>query len=195
MTNLVMPSLVYFVAACLAPFIPHARLRAVLLLAVPVLAAATFFSAGYGTSRIVTLFDTQLKIFRIDALSYVFALVFSLAAFLSLLYAAHIRDRVEQVATLVYAGAAIAAVFAGDLVTLFVFWEGTAIASVFLIWSRRTEGAYFTGMRYITAQIASGLLLLIGIVLFYRDTGSVAFDRMTLDSMATWVVGGRLILP
>ncbi|MDO8287624.1 MAG: Na(+)/H(+) antiporter subunit D [Parvibaculum sp.] len=188
MTNLVMPSLVYFAAACLAPLIPHARLRAVLLLGVPVLAAATFFSATYGTSHILPLFDTHLKIFRLDALSYVFALVFSLAAFLSLLYAAHIRDRLEQVSTLIYAGSAIGAVFAGDLVTLFVFWEGTAIASVFLIWSRRTEGSYATGLRYITAQIASGLLLLIGIVLFYHDTGSVAFERMTLDSTATWCI-------
>ena len=38
-----------------------------------------------------------------------------------------------------YAGSAIGAVFAGDLVTLFFYWEGTAIASVFLIWARRTE--------------------------------------------------------
>jgi len=183
-----MPSLVYFAAACLAPLIPHARARAALLLGVPVLAAATFLGATYGTSHIVPLFDIRLKIFRLDALSYVFALIFSLAAFLSLLYAAHIRDRLEQVSTLIYAGSAIGAVFAGDLVTLFVFWEGTAIASVFLIWSRRTEGAYFTGLRYITAQIASGLLLLIGIVLFYRDTGSVAFEHMTLDSVATWCI-------
>ena len=188
MTNLVMPSLIYFVAACLAPLIPHARVRAALLLGIPILAAATFYGAAHGTSHLVTLFDTQLKIFRIDALSYAFALVFSLAAFLSLLYAAHIRDRLEQVSTLIYAGSAIGAVFAGDLVTLFVFWEGTAIASVFLIWSRRTEGAYFTGLRYITVQIASGLLLLIGIVLFYHDTGSVAFDHMTLDSVATWCI-------
>ncbi|MGV8996204.1 MAG: Na(+)/H(+) antiporter subunit D [Parvibaculaceae bacterium] len=188
MTNLVMPSLIYFAAACLAPLIPHARARAILLLGVPVAAAATFYGAAHGTNHIFPLFETQLKIFRLDALSYVFALIFSLAAFLSLLYAAHIRDRLEQVSTLIYAGSAIGAVFAGDLVTLFVFWEGTAIASVFLIWSRRTEGAYFTGLRYITAQIASGLLLLIGIVLYYQDTGSIAFEHMTLDSLGTWCI-------
>jgi multicomponent Na+:H+ antiporter subunit D len=125
---------------------------------------------------------------RLDALSHVFALVFSLASFLSLLYAWHVRDRVEQTASLLYAGAAIGAVFASDLVTLFIFWEGTALASVFLIWARRSEGAYHTGLRYLAIQVGSGLLLLAGIVLHYRETGSIAFERMELESLATWLI-------
>ncbi len=41
----------------------------------------------------------------------------------------------QHVAALIYAGAAIGAVFAGDLITLFVYWELTAVSSVFLIWA------------------------------------------------------------
>ena len=74
----------------------------------------------------------------------------------------------DQVAALAYAGSAIGAVFAGDLVTLFIYWEGTAIASVFLIWARRTEGAFYTGLRYLVIQIASDVILLAGVVLLYR---------------------------
>ncbi len=72
------------------------------------------------------------------------------------------RDTVQHVAALVYAGAAIGAVFAGDLITLFVYWELTAVASVFLIWAGRTERAYRAGMRYLIIQVGSGVLLLAG---------------------------------
>ena len=44
------------------------------------------------------------------------------------------QDRAATVAALVYAGSALGAIFAGDLVTLLIFWEGIAVASVFLIW-------------------------------------------------------------
>lgn len=188
MNSLLMPSLIYFAAALVAGFIALPRLRSLFLLAVPVAGFASFATLQYGTYLFLPLFDLHLKIFRLDALSYIFAIIFSIAAFLSLFFAWHIRDRLEQVSSLVYAGAALGAVFAGDLVTLFVFWEGTAIASVFLIFARRTKGAYATGLRYFTAQITSGLLLFFGIALYYRDTGSIAFDHMELESLATWLI-------
>jgi multicomponent Na+:H+ antiporter subunit D len=59
---------------------------------------------------------------------------------------------------------------------------------VFLIWARRTEGAYHTGMRYLIIQIASGVILLAGSAFLYRETGSIAFERMTLGSVGTWLI-------
>lgn len=188
MTDFVLPSLVYFAGAILSALIPNHRLRVAFMLAIPLVGVASFFGVQHGIYGFMPMFDFHLKIFRLDALSYIFALVFSLAAFLSICFAWHIRDRLEQAASLVYAGSAIGAVFAGDLITLFVFWEGTAIASIFLVWARRTQGAYATGMRYITVQILSGLLLLIGIALYYRDTGSITFEHMELGSLATWLI-------
>ena len=78
------------------------------------------------------IFDLSLIVMRVDSLSLVFAYVFEIATLISIIFAWHIRDAVQQVAGLVYSGAAIAGVFAGDLVTLFVMWELTALASVFL---------------------------------------------------------------
>lgn len=187
MPEIVTPALVYIVGAA-AVLIPWRIPRAIALLAVPLVALATFATLPHADYNRLALFDLSLGLMRIDALSFVFALVFSLAAFLALLFALHLRDRMEQAATLIYAGSAIGAVFAADLVTLFVFWEGTALASVFLIWARRTEGAYHTGLRYLAIQIGSGLLLLAGLILHYRDTGSVAFEHMTLDSLGTWLI-------
>jgi multicomponent Na+:H+ antiporter subunit D len=130
----------------------------------------------------------QIGLMRVDALSQIFGLAFSLAAMLAALYAWHLRDTVQQVATLLYAGSAIGAVFAADLITLFVFWEGTAIASVFLIWARRTEGSFAAGMRYLVIQIGSGVILIAGIVLYYREMGTISFTAMELGSPATWTI-------
>lgn len=183
------PTAFLFFAGALALLaLPQGRARAALLLAVPLIAAWQVWSLPEGALMQVGFFGLELELMQVDRLSRVFALIFTLAAFLGNLYAWHLRDSVQQVAALLYAGAAIGAVFAGDLITLFFYWEGTAIASVFLIWARRTTGAYHTGMRYLTVQITSGVILLAGAALFYHETGAIAFEKMTLASPATWLI-------
>ena len=184
-----MPTFYLFVLAALgAVLLPKGSMRAALLLLVPVLAALQIWSLPEGNLYQVELLGQQLELMRVDKLSRVFGLIFCIAAFLGNLYAWHIKDTVQQIAAVLYSGSAIGAVFAGDLVTLFFYWEGTAIASVFLIWARRTEGAYHTGMRYLIIQITSGVILLAGTALLYRETGSIAFEQMTLGSLATWLI-------
>ncbi|MEM9330029.1 MAG: Na(+)/H(+) antiporter subunit D [Pseudomonadota bacterium] len=182
------PFLVFVLGALVLPFVPAGSIRGGISLLVPVVSAAIVFETSPGMYGQVALAGLDLTVMRVDKLSTIFGLVFSLAAFLSLLYAWHVKDLVQQVAALLYAGSAIGAVFAGDLITLFIFWEGTAITSVFLIWARRTRGAFATGMRYLVIQIGSGVLLLGGVALFYRETGSIAFEAMTLGSFATWLI-------
>ena len=184
-----MPTFYLFVLAALgAVLLPKGSMRAALLLLVPVLAALQIWSLPEGNLYQVELLGQQLELMRVDKLSRVFGLIFCIAAFLGNLYAWHIKDTVQQIAAVLYSGSAIGAVFAGDLVTLFFYWEGTAIASVFLIWARRTEGAYHTGMRYLIFQITSGVILLAGTALLYRETSSIAFEQMTLGSLATWLI-------
>ncbi|MBV1927310.1 MAG: Na(+)/H(+) antiporter subunit D [Rhodobacteraceae bacterium] len=178
----------FFAAAIVLPLLPKGNLRGAMLLAIPLIAGWQVWSLPAGSLVNVEFFGFTLDLMRVDKLSRVFGLIFCLAAFLTNLYAWHIRDTVQQVAALVYAGAAIGAVFAGDLITLFIYWEGTAISSVFLIWARRTEAAYYTGMRYLIIQIGSGVILLAGVALMYRDTGSIAFEQMTLGTPATWLI-------
>jgi multicomponent Na+:H+ antiporter subunit D len=178
----------FFAAAIALLALPKGPLRAGLLLIVPIIAAWQIWTMPLGMHYAVPLFGFELELMRVDKLARVFGLIFSLAAFLGNLYAWHVRDTVQQVAALLYAGSAIGAVFAGDLITLFFYWEGTAIASVFLIWARRTEGAFHTGMRYLIIQIGSGVILLAGVALVYRDTGSIVFETMTLGSLGTWLI-------
>ncbi len=188
MTDLFPPFLLFVAGAALLPLIPNGHPRALVAIIVPVISAYLIWMMPEGVHGQFMLMGQELTLLRVDKLSTIFGLVFCLAAFLALIYAWHVRDTIQQTMSLLYAGAAIGAVFAGDLISLFIFWEGTAIASVFLIWARRTEGAYWTGMRYLIIQVGSGVLLLAGVVLQYLDTGSLAFEAMPLGSPATWCI-------
>jgi multicomponent Na+:H+ antiporter subunit D len=79
-------------------------------------------------------------------------------------------------------------VLAGDLITLYVFWELMMLASVWLIWRRATARAYAAGYRYLLVHAVSGVVLLGGIVLHYSQTGSLSFEAMQVGSAASWLI-------
>jgi multicomponent Na+:H+ antiporter subunit D len=147
-------------------------------LALSLLSLLVFCNTPLGIYGSVELFGVTLDMVRIDQLSFMFGLIFHLAAILSAIYALHVQDSAQQVAAIMYAGAAIAASCAGDLVTLFVFWELTAISSVFLIWASGSRQAYAAGMRYLVIQVASGVLLLSGAIMRYAETGLLKFGGL-----------------
>jgi multicomponent Na+:H+ antiporter subunit D len=115
-----------------------------------------------GTFGTMSPFGFEQVHVRIDKLSLLFGYIFYIAATLSVLFAWHNDDWVEQTSAVLYVGAAIGATFAGDLITLFVYWELTAVASTVLIWAGRTERAGRAGFRYLIIQVLSGILLLTG---------------------------------
>lgn len=182
------PGLILILGGLVAPLVP-ARLRPFLMVVLPLVAFAHLLTLPYGEFGLLQTMGLSLVTLRVDKLSLLFGYVFLLAAFLGGLYALHVRDTVQQSSGLIYAGSALGAIFAGDLVTLFIFWEGIAITSVFLIWAARNERAYRAGMRYLVVQIGSGVLLLAGILIHYRHTSSLAFGAIGLASP-----GGALIL-
>ena len=188
MISILPTAFIFIAAALILGLLPKGHIRGIILLITPILAAWQVWNLPVGIYMQVEFVGQTLDMMRVDKLSRIFGLIFCLAAFLGNLYAWHVRDFIQQIAALLYAGAAIGAVFAGDLITLFFYWEGTALASVFLIWARRTEGSYHTGMRYLIIQITSGVILLAGTALLYRETGSITFERMTLSSLGTWLI-------
>src|SRR3972149_2605895 len=124
----------------------------------------------------------------VDKLSRLFALVFAIAAFGGALFALNRDSRVELPAALVYAGSAIGVTLAGDLLTLFVFWELMAIASTLVIWSAGTKSSGDASFRYLMIHLLGGVLLMAGIAGHVADTGSVAFGRIGLDSPARGLI-------
>ena len=183
MTGELSPGLILIIGALLVPFL-RGRLRAAYILALPIVALWQLVTLPNGSFGEIHVLNMTLVTLRVDELSFVFGLIFLIAAFLCFIYALHIDDTVQQVAALIYAGSAAGAVFAGDLITLFIFWEGTAVASLFLIWASRNERAYGAGLRYIVIQVTSGVLLLAGVVVHYSQTGEISFGHLGTESLA-----------
>ena len=182
------PFLLYFLAAAALPLLPRGTSRSAVSLLAPLAALALTAALPYGTHTTATLFGQTLILLRLDPLAWVFSLIFSIAAILGTLFAWRVRDLAQQIAALVYMGAALGALHAGDLLTLFCLWEATAFASVFLIWARRAPGAYATGMRYLLIQVLSGLLLLAGALLHIQAGGDAAFTAFPEMTTAAWLI-------
>ena len=171
------PGIIILVGALALPLLPRSA-QAIGALALPALSLAQLLFLSQGVFPGIELAGLSLLQVRVDPLSLAFGYIFHIAAFIAALYALHVRDTIQHVTAMLYVGSAIGAVFAGDLITLFIYWEITALASVFLIFASRTQRAYQAGIRYLIVQIGSGVLLLAGILLHYHDSGSLSFDQL-----------------
>ena len=183
-----LPPFLIFYAVALLALPARGTLRTILLLLAPLLGAWSVWQTPEGSYGVVQVMQFELTLHRVDRLATLFGYLFNLAAFIAFIYALHVRDRVQQTASILYAGSALGAVYAGDLITLFLFWEMLALTSVFLVWARRTERAYRSGMRYLIIQILSGLLLLGGIIVYAAAGNSLAFDYIGLEGVASWLM-------
>ena len=187
------PFLIFFLGALLVPFLRGVpKVRMAFLVLVPVLGALNVWGIQEGYEVQYRLLGLTLTPVRADSLSLLFGYLFHLGAFISIIYSLHLGRRenatVQHTAALVYAGSALGAVFAGDFITLFVFWELLAVSSVFLIWARGTRLATRSGMRYLLVHVVSGVTLLAGAMVHWSGTGSLAFGPMGLGSLAGWLV-------
>jgi len=183
------PALIFFVGAALLPLVPQ-RLRKGWLMLVPVLAFARTLFLTSGTFGQVHFLDWTLTFGRVDKLSLVFGYIMSLMAVIGTLYGLHVKRAGEHVAAWIYVGGSLGAIYAGDLLTLFVFWELMALSSVFLIWFRGRPESLWAGSRYLLVHMAGGVALLAGILLHYQATHSlefVAFD-VHQPTLATYLV-------
>ena len=186
MINSFPPGLVMFLGAFLVPFFPHIY-RQFYMLFLVFLSASALFSAE-GSHLIIQLQEIQFILHHSDNLSFPFAIVFHIAAFLVIIYGGHIKDWKEQLAILSYSGAAIAALHAGDLFTLFLWWEATAFTSVILIFCGKTYRAYKSAIRYIVIQVGSGILLLSGAILLFQNSNEAIFQELDINSTAGLLV-------
>jgi len=182
------PFVLYFFAALLV-LATRGTVRKSILLATPIIAALHIgFNVDAGIASTYSILNLELTFMRVDKLSLLFAYLFSLASFIATIFALQVNDTKQHVAGLVYAGSALGAVFAGDLLTLFIFWELLAVSSVVFIWARGTERAIDAGMRYLIFQVLSGVFLLAGALVHYQTTGSLAFGHIGLEGTAGWLI-------
>ena len=174
------PGFLLILVGFAAMAIPVKIVRHSLVLAAPILAIVLLGQATQGQELMsADIVGLHLNLYQVDGLNFIFALAFLLAAILNVIYAWHTDDRVMDGMAIAYAGSAVAASLVGDLMSLFIFWELTAVTSVFMILKAGTRAAYFASMRYLVIQVLSGVLLLDGIAYVYKKTGDLSLEAFT----------------
>jgi len=171
------PGLLLIAGAWIVPLL-KGRVKRAAMLIVPAAALIDCFLMKPGTYGVASFLGQDLVFGRVDNLSLVFSYVFSIMALIGMVYALHVEDDSQHVSALTYAGGALGVTFAGDFLSLYVFWELMAISAALLVLLRREPSAVAAGFRYLLVHLFGGLILLAGIVLHWSQTGSLAFGDM-----------------
>jgi multicomponent Na+:H+ antiporter subunit D len=187
------PGLVLIAGAALLALVRGAP-RAAVALGAPLVALVLAWQVPEGVHLRTQFLGVEVTPFAADQLSRLFAVIFALMAFGGALFALNQERRLELPAAFLYAGSAIGVAFAGDLVTLFVFWELMAIGSTLVIWSAATSASYHASLRYLMIHLFGGMLLFAGVAGHVLETGTTAFSVMELDGAArALILAGFLI--
>ena len=187
MINFVPPFMIFVLGALLIPFL-KGRARQAYTIFLPILAFLNLLMLPEGTGWTLNFLDYELIFLRVDKLSMVFGYIFVIMGFAGAIYAAHEKDAAQLVAAFIYAGSSLGVVFAGDLLTLFIFWEIMAFSSVMLVYARDTLKARGAAYRYILVHLFGGLLLFIGILMHVSATGSLEFNFLGLSGLASILI-------
>ena len=171
------PSLIFGACAVLVWLLPG-RAGRFLPPAAAVLAIACVLTLQEGLFAEFPYLGQTLRLGRVDALSNIFAHVFAIQALIGFIFALHVKDRWQHVAACLYIAGAFGCTFAGDYVTLFIFWELMSVSSTFLVWLRRMPASTRAGMRYFLFHVMGGLFVLAGMLLRYQALGTFAFEAV-----------------
>lgn len=181
------PALMMIIGALLLPLL-RGSARNLAILLVPTLAMAALWLLPEGRLWSIAWLDYQLTPLAVDKLSRLFSTIFLLMAATGGLFALRQQSRVEVPAAFLYAGSAVGVALAGDLITVFLFWEFMAVGSTLVLWSAGTPGAWAASRRYIMVHLAGGVILFIGVVGHLQATGDASFTGMQADSFAHWLI-------
>ena len=183
------PAIGFLALAAVLPFARGRNWRYLLLLP-PLLAIAAVFGMSDGDHLTLSWMGQVLHLGRVDKLSLIFAQVFAVISLAGMLYALHVEDKLQHIMAALYVAGGFGCVFAGDYLTLFVFWELMSIGSTFLVFCNRTRESVLAAFRYFLYHTAGGLLLLAGILLRYKALGTWEFTAADFASgqLYNWLI-------
>jgi len=171
------PAIFFFIGALILPLFRGKAKKFVILLipALSIIDVALMMEGVYGS---YSFLNANIIFGRVDKLSLVFAWVFTIMGLLGAIYSLHVEEDGHHMAAYFYIGASLGAIFAGDYLTLFIFWEIMAFSSVFLVWYRKEPKSIAAGYRYLLVHVFGGLLFFTGMMLYYYKTGNMIFDKI-----------------
>ncbi|WCL54498.1 Na(+)/H(+) antiporter subunit D [Gimibacter soli] len=189
------PPLLLLIGAAVIALAPRPVGVAAIFLA-PLAALWAVWTAPEGVMLSAPYLDLTLEVMEVSPVRRLFAIVFTLMTLVGGLFAFRQAARTELAAAFAYAGSALGICFAGDLLTLFLFWEMLAIFSTIVIWSGGTEKSRAAGQRYAVLHLLGGLVLMAGILGLWSNTGSLDIRVLTdqLGTLSGWLVLGGVLI-
>jgi multicomponent Na+:H+ antiporter subunit D len=182
---LAVPAWTAFLLAALVVLVAGRRVGTVLAVGLTAATVPWMLAAPAGTGPTVATLGFEQVFVRVDGLSRPIAALFGFVAAGNVLYGYATGATPRQTAiALVYMGAGVAAVLAGDWLTLLVAWELLAVASTVLVWHHR-GAAVRPAVRYAVYHLAGGACLFAAVAVHYVETGSVLVTGPLAPGLAT----------
>src|SRR5437867_11624552 len=122
------PGVLLIAGAWLLPLLEGGTKRVVMVL-LPAAALADCLIIEPGTYGVLHFLGQELVFGRADRLSLVFCYVFALVSLIGMGDALYVNDDAQHVVAVTYPGAALGAVFAGDIRSLFLSWDVIALSA------------------------------------------------------------------
>jgi multicomponent Na+:H+ antiporter subunit D len=181
------PAFILLIAAVLIGLVKgHAR-TAVILLA-PIITLWAIWQIPDGVQGTIKFLSYNIEPVEGSPLRRLFATIFAIMVFVGGLYSFRIARWYELAAAFAYAAGAIGVCFAGDLITMFLYWELMAIFSTIVVWCGGTPGARAAGIRYAIMHLLGGVVLKVGIEGVVVGTGSIQIQPMLATDFSTWMI-------
>ncbi|MGJ7442709.1 Na+/H+ antiporter subunit A [Aquipuribacter sp. MA13-6] len=195
----------HLLAACLAPWLVRRLGRDALALLALVPAAALVWLVAHGPSQQVERATWMPEIhldlvLRLDALSWLMAVVVCAVGTLVLVYSSRYLDRDHRglpsltANLMAFTGVMLGLVLADNTLLLFVFWELTTVFSYLLIGEdSRRKASRRAAMQALVVTTAGGLTMLVGLIVL-GETGSYELSALVADPPSGPVVDVAVLL-
>jgi len=173
MTDFVVYPALVLVAGAVLVALTRGRARDAVVLLAPLATLYFIWQVPDGVVATAYFLDYQIEPVEGSPVRRLFATIFAFMAFAGGLFAFRQAKWYELAAAMLYAAGAVGVSFAGDLITLFIYWELMAIFSTVIVWCGDRERAHHAGIRYAAIHLAGGVILKVGIEGIMVHTGSI----------------------
>ncbi len=160
------PGIIMILFGILVMLLPRGFRKPLSIIA-PVTAAWAFLQMTADSSLPYELAPyIQMEFIHLDSLAWTFMLVFCIIAILNGIYGIGIQHRYECGMSMVYAGSVMGVILAGDCISLIVFWEISAFASMYVVYCKHDRASARASFRYILVHAFGGNMLLAGLIIY-----------------------------
>ena len=184
-----LPPFLFLILAAVSILVLPRKAGSLVSVATPLGALLLLLQYDHGILLTWSFAGFDLILLELGRINLVFGIIFLLITSVASLYAWHVEDKSQQMAALLYGAGALGVTFAGDFLTLLMFWELMAVASSWLVFARRTDDSRQAGFRYLLVHLVGGSLLFGGIILYYAQTGSLRMVPLNMDmGLPSWLI-------